>query len=107
MYTRALTLVMRSAARVQTKAGSRQLAVEVMAKNPKHKYALLFDCDGVIVETEELHRLAYNGAFKKFQLTVAALGRFHLTPKGEPVEWTVDYYEVLANTVGGGKPKMK
>lgn len=26
--------------------------------------ALIFDCDGVIVETEELHRLAYNGAFQ-------------------------------------------
>ncbi len=24
------------------------------------EYAVLFDCDGVIVETEELHRLAYN-----------------------------------------------
>jgi hypothetical protein len=26
--------------------------------------ALIFDCDGVIVETEELHRLAYNGSFQ-------------------------------------------
>jgi hypothetical protein len=30
-----------------------------VTKDPK--FALLFDCDGVIVETEELHRLAYNG----------------------------------------------
>jgi len=43
------------------------------------EYALLFDCDGVILETEELHRLAYNAAFEKFQLTI----------DGEPVHWSV------------------
>ncbi|KAL7548960.1 hypothetical protein ACHAWF_012246 [Thalassiosira exigua] len=59
-------------------------------------YALLFDCDGVIIETEELHRLAYNAAFEEFDLTI----------DGEPVEWTVAYYDVLQNTVGGGKNKM-
>jgi hypothetical protein len=42
-------------------------------------FALLFDCDGVILETEELHRLAYNEAFRKFELTI----------HGEPVEWSV------------------
>lgn len=62
-----------------------------------NKWALLFDCDGVIVETEELHRLAYNGAFEAFGLEV----------EGEPVVWTTEYYDVLQNTVGGGKPKMK
>ena len=59
--------------------------------------ALLFDCDGVLVETEELHRTAYNEAFSAFGLTVG----------GEPVVWTVEYYDKLQNTVGGGKPKMK
>lgn len=34
------------------------------------EYALLFDCDGVILETEELHRLAYNEAFRFFGLTI-------------------------------------
>ena len=63
--------------------------------NPR--FALLFDCDGVIVETEELHRLAYNGAFEAFELKI----------DGTPVEWVVEYYDVLQNTVGGGKPKMK
>jgi beta-phosphoglucomutase-like phosphatase (HAD superfamily) len=29
------------------------------------QWALLFDCDGVIVQTEELHRLAYNGTLKE------------------------------------------
>lgn len=47
------------------------------------EYALLFDCDGVILETEELHRLAYNAAFDEFQLTLA---------NGEPVVWSVSVY---------------
>ena len=59
-------------------------------------YALLFDCDGVIIETEELHRLAYNAAFKEFNLQIGDV----------PVEWSVAYYDVLQNTVGGGKNKM-
>ena len=59
--------------------------------------ALLFDCDGVIVETEELHRLAYNQAFADFGLEVG----------GKPVDWTVSYYDKLQNTVGGGKAKMR
>ena len=61
------------------------------------QWALLFDCDGVIVETEELHRLAYNGAFKEMACMVG----------GKQVEWVPKYYDVLQNTVGGGKPKMK
>jgi len=54
--------------------------------------ALLFDCDGVIVVSEELHRLAYNQVFKEFDTGV---------------EWSKDYYGVLMNSVGGGKPKMR
>ena len=50
----------------------------------------------VILETEELHRVAYNKAFKEFDLTIG----------GEPVVWSVEYYDILQNTVGGGKPKM-
>jgi phosphoglycolate phosphatase-like HAD superfamily hydrolase len=59
-------------------------------------FALIFDCDGVIIETEELHRLAYNAAFKAAGLKI----------DGNPVEWSVEYYDVLQNTVGGGKNKM-
>jgi len=59
--------------------------------------ALLFDCDGVLVETEELHRTAYNMAFDEFGLEI----------DGTPVVWSGDYYAHLANTVGGGKPKMR
>jgi len=60
------------------------------------EYALIFDCDGVIIETEELHRLAYNAAFDAAKLTI----------DGSPVEWSVEYYDILQNTVGGGKGKM-
>ncbi|KAG1670118.1 hypothetical protein FOA52_013694 [Chlamydomonas sp. UWO 241] len=67
------------------------------AEKKKYTCALLFDCDGVIVETEELHRLAYNSAFAEFECTI----------DGKPLEWTVEYYDILQNTVGGGKPKMK
>jgi HAD superfamily hydrolase (TIGR01509 family) len=63
---------------------------------PTFEYALLFDCDGVILETEELHRLAYNEAFRHFNVTI----------DDEPVVWDVEYYDKLQNTVGGGKPKM-
>lgn len=59
-------------------------------------FALIFDCDGVIIETEEFHRLAYNAAFKAADLRI----------RDEPVEWSVEYYDILQNTVGGGKPKM-
>ena len=45
----------------------------------KPEYALLFDCDGVILETEELHRVAYNAAFQKFNLMI----------DNEPVVWSV------------------
>ena len=47
--------------------------------------------------TEELHRRAYNASFEHFGLTIDDV----------PVVWSVEYYDVLANTVGGGKPKMK
>jgi beta-phosphoglucomutase-like phosphatase (HAD superfamily) len=72
-------------------------ALTRMSIGAPFKAALLFDCDGVLVETEELHRTAYNQAFVEFGLTVG----------GKPVEWSVAYYDVLQNTVGGGKPKMK
>lgn len=71
--------------------------VPSMSVSPSETFALLFDCDGVIVETEELHRIAYNKAFKSFGLKI----------DGEQVDWSENYYDRLANTVGGGKPKMK
>ena len=81
---------------LNTPSRARVRAMKALSAKPK--YALLFDCDGAIVETEELHCTAYNMAFKKFGLTL---------PDGSQVEWTMEYYDVLQNTVGGGKPKMK
>ena len=53
--------------------------------------ALLFDCDGVLVDTEaEGHRNAFNEAFKR---------------KGLPHVWDLDQYGVLLET-GGGKERM-
>eukprot|EP00978_Attheya_sp_CCMP212_P048780 scaffold574189_cov47-Attheya_sp.AAC.1 len=75
---------------------SSSLSLSMVTEKCKFDYALIFDCDGVIIETEELHRLAYNAAFQAADLTI----------DGKPVEWTVEYYDVLQNTVGGGKPKM-
>ena len=76
-------------------ASSATLEVDSTEKST-FEYALLFDCDGVILETEELHRLAYNEAFRHFNITIHQ----------EPVVWDVEYYDQLQNTVGGGKPKM-
>merc|ERR1719506_1176223 len=60
---------------------------------------LLFDCDGVIIETESIHLLAYNEAWKRNGL---------VNPETkEDVFWSVEYYDVLQNKVGGGKNKMR
>ena len=50
-----------------------------MGATKNYEFALLFDCDGVILETEELHRVAYNEAFQEFDLTI----------DGVPVHWSV------------------
>ena len=92
------TRVARVGRRNATNATPRRSSVASRASTTEDpRFALLFDCDGVIVETEELHRLAYNGAFEAFELAI----------DGERVEWRVEYYDVLQNTVGGGKPKMR
>ncbi|MBW8039870.1 MAG: HAD-IA family hydrolase [Planctomycetes bacterium] len=60
-----------------------------MAKQFK---ALIFDCDGVLVDTErDGHRVAFNKAFAE---------------KGYPIEWDVEQYSELLN-VAGGKERMR
>lgn len=54
--------------------------------------ALIFDCDGVIVESEELHRLSYNECWAAENLGF---------------EWSYEFYEKLQNSIGGGKEKMR
>jgi len=54
--------------------------------------ALIFDCDGVLADTErDGHRVAFNKAFAK---------------KGYNIEWDVDLYGALLR-VAGGKERMR
>lgn len=61
--------------------------------------ALIFDCDGVILESEHLHRQAYNDAFAHFNV--------RCSPSPHPLNWGSDFYDELQNRIGGGKPKMR
>ena len=54
--------------------------------------ALIFDCDGVLAETErDGHRVAFNRAFLKI---------------GLPIEWSVEEYGDLVR-IGGGKERLR
>lgn len=54
--------------------------------------ALIFDCDGVLVDTEkDGHRLAFNMAFSDFNI---------------PVEWEPEEYKLLVR-IAGGKERIK
>ena len=58
----------------------------------KQLQALIFDCDGVLVDTErDGHRVAFNQAFAK---------------KGLNIDWDVQLYGDLLN-VAGGKERMR
>lgn len=60
---------------------------------------LVFDCDGVILESEHLHRQAYNDAFAHFNVRCVS--------SPQPLNWGLDFYDELQNQIGGGKPKMR
>ncbi|OVA07950.1 HAD-like domain [Macleaya cordata] len=62
--------------------------------------ALIFDCDGVILESEHLHRQAYNDAFAHFNVRCSP-------STTEPLNWGSEFYDELQNRIGGGKPKMR
>ncbi|KAJ8544034.1 hypothetical protein K7X08_025652 [Anisodus acutangulus] len=64
--------------------------------------ALIFDCDGVILESEHLHRQAYNDAFAYFNVRCPSSDN-----DDEPLNWSIEFYDVLQNQIGGGKPKMR
>ncbi|KAK3031632.1 hypothetical protein RJ639_037380 [Escallonia herrerae] len=63
--------------------------------------ALIFDCDGVILESEHLHRQAYNDAFSHFNVCCPS------SSTSQPLNWSSDFYDDLQNRIGGGKPKMR
>mmetsp|Transcript_2227 Transcript_2227/g.3300 ORF Transcript_2227/g.3300 Transcript_2227/m.3300 type:complete len:303 (-) Transcript_2227:208-1116(-) len=70
----------------------RMLMSSAPAATATEPWALIFDCDGVILESEGLHRDAYNQVFREFDVDYV---------------WTEEYYDVLQNKVGGGIPKMR
>lgn len=71
------------------RAARRRPALRASAGAPA---ALILDCDGVIVESEELHRKAYNATWSAFDLGF---------------EWSSPFYGELQNAVGGGRAKMQ
>ncbi|KAH7422219.1 hypothetical protein KP509_13G097400 [Ceratopteris richardii] len=86
-------LTKRRVSLVKTSSRQSRICVEASLQ------ALIFDCDGVILESEDLHRRAYNATF----------AHFNVTPPGtsQPLEWTTHFYDQLQNQIGGGKPKMR
>ena len=57
-----------------------------------NRYGIIFDCDGVLADTEmHGHLPAFNLAFKQLEL---------------PVRWTVEEYAVLVE-IGGGKERLR
>ncbi|XP_039854496.1 haloacid dehalogenase-like hydrolase domain-containing protein At4g39970 isoform X2 [Panicum virgatum] len=62
--------------------------------------ALIFDCDGVILESENLHRQAYNDAFAHFGVRCPPAS-------ADTLYWDEAFYDELQNRIGGGKPKMR
>lgn len=67
-------------------------APRALASMGDYDFTLLFDCDGVLAETErDVHRPCFNEAFKL---------------KGLPTEWGVEEYGALLH-IGGGKERMK
>ena len=71
------------------------------SSSPRSLQALIFDCDGVILESEHLHRQAYNDAFIHFNV------RCPSSSSPGPLDWDVQFYDELQNLIGGGKPKMR
>ncbi|KAL8133990.1 haloacid dehalogenase-like hydrolase domain-containing protein At4g39970 [Apium graveolens] len=83
----------------QRRPTSTSLSVSASASASRSLEALIFDCDGVILESEHLHRQAYNDAFSHFNVVVP--------PSSQPLNWSLEFYDVLQNQIGGGKPKMR
>lgn len=75
-----------------SRRSSRHVVAPICASADPSSKALIFDCDGVLVETEELHRLSYNECWAENNLGF---------------EWDYDLYEKLQNSIGGGKEKMR
>ncbi|XP_019462441.1 PREDICTED: haloacid dehalogenase-like hydrolase domain-containing protein At4g39970 isoform X1 [Lupinus angustifolius] len=77
----------------------------VSASSSPSLEALIFDCDGVILESEHLHRQAYNDAFTHFNVRVPSSSSSY--DDQQPLNWGIHFYDELQNRIGGGKPKMR
>ena len=77
---------------VRSGPAARLLPCKARVRTPAHARA------GVILLSEELHRQAYNLAFQNYDVKPGG--------QGEVADWSVEYYDVLQNSVGGGKQKM-
>lgn len=77
---------------VSRKPGPAAASMAEISASNQGNWALILDCDGVILESESLHREAYNAVFREFRVDY---------------NWSPEYYDVLQNKVGGGKPKMR
>ena len=74
--------------RVASHAQPRCRVARSSVKTSAQLKALLWDCDGVILESEDLHRRAYNAVFEHFKVLVG----------GKTVVWSEEYYDLLSNT---------
>ncbi|CAJ2677091.1 unnamed protein product [Trifolium pratense] len=77
-----------------------RVSFKVSASSSSSFQALIFDCDGVILESEHLHRQAYNDAFLHFNVRSPS-------SSPQPLNWDIQFYDQLQNQIGGGKPKMR
>ena len=82
-------------------SSKKQLSVSASAS----LQALVFDCDGVILESEHLHRQAYNDSFAHFNVRCPSSSSSDESQ--QPLNWGIDFYDQLQNRIGGGKPKMR
>ncbi|KZV46749.1 haloacid dehalogenase-like hydrolase domain-containing protein-like [Dorcoceras hygrometricum] len=89
-----------TAASTPRTTGCRPFSV-VASASSRALQALIFDCDGVILESEHLHRQAYNDAFAHFNV------RCPSSFSTGPLNWSPEFYDELQNLIGGGKPKMR
>lgn len=90
-----------SGRRSRARAGSPRFSGALSVSASSALQALIFDCDGVILESEDLHRRAYNDAFSYFNV------RCPSSPSQDPLNWDTHFYDQLQNQIGGGKPKMR
>lgn len=95
-----MTLPRLQTLRFKSRRASPKYRFSVSASSSRSLEALIFDCDGVILESEDLHRQAYNDAFSHFDVRSPP-------SSSESLTWSPEFYDVFQNQVGGGKPKMR